>query len=572
MTEPTTVPDLVWRTLLAAPDRVRLQWRDPSVRELSARSMMQIVSGWSQGLAGIGVRPGDRIGILAPSSAQWLLFDLSALCAGAVTVPLFANVSKDNLAWQIQDSAMGWILVDSSQQELIRSVTRPGVVILVLQELEAQLASPPDELATGAMLSQRRASDPATLIYTSGSTGRPKGVLLDHRALHAQVRGAQRRYPTDPSRDSAVSCLPLSHIFERVVAYFHLANGYPLAVASDVQAVGEDLKVFRPTIFTVVPRLLEKMLLKVEAQVESASGVRRRIGRIALKQARTPAHFASAIFDPILDKMAWSKVRSALGGRLRLVVCGGAALPTRLETSFNRMGIPVFNGYGMTENGPVISANTPEHHKPGSVGRPFPDVEVKIAPDGEILVKSNSVLREYWRQPEETKKVLTDDGWLLTGDLGHIDADGYVFITGRKKDLCKTAGGKYVAPSPLEEALANHPLIEHAVVCADGRKFVSAILSLDQTSLRTWILARGLAIPADPTDPPAELRQELSIWVDQINSRRDEWEKIRRWILARTPFSIEGAELTPTLKVRRQLVLDKYRLELDGLYAEGHAG
>ncbi|MBK8802513.1 MAG: long-chain fatty acid--CoA ligase [Fibrobacteres bacterium] len=571
MSEPNTVPDLVWRTLLAAPDRVRLQWREPSVQRKTARDVAQTVSAWSRGLVRDGVQPGDRIGILAPSSAHWLMFDLAALCARAVTVPLFANVSRENLLWQIRDSGMRWILVDSSQLDLIQSLEITAVKILVLQELDHRLSVGADSDGNAFDPSKVKPEDHATLIYTSGSTGRPKGVLLDHRALYFQVRGAQTRYPTDPVRDSAASCLPLSHVFERIVAYFHLANGYALAVATDVQKVGEDLKEFQPTIFTAVPRLLEKMLLRVRSQVEAASPIRRRLGRLALSQAAAPAHAFSPLLDPILDRVAWSKVRSALGGKLRMVVCGGAALPLSLEASFNRMGIPVYNGYGMTENGPVISANTPDHARPGSVGLPFPAVEVRIASDGEILVRSESILREYWNQPEETRKIRTEDGWLFTGDLGRIDSDGYIFITGRKKDLCKTAGGKYVAPSPLEESLASHPLIEHAVICADGRKFVSAVLSLDQAAFPTWARARGLDPAIASATPPPALAFEIDSWVAEVNSRLDEWEKIRKWILTRAPLTIEGNELTPTLKVRRQAVLDKYRPELDGLYVEGEA-
>ncbi|HNY32046.1 MAG TPA: AMP-binding protein [Fibrobacteria bacterium] len=568
MSEPKTVPDLVWRTLLEAPERVRLQWRTPSIQTLTSREVARIVSRWSAALISDGLRPGERIGILAPSSAHWLLFDLAALLAGAVTVPLFANVSLDNLAWQIQDSGMERILVDASQLELIHSLDLPFLRPLVLQDLVASVetATGPDPVVDPLRL---RPEDSATLIYTSGSTGRPKGVLLDHRALFSQVRGAQTRYPVHPTEDSAVSCLPLSHVFERIVAYFHLANGYPLAIATDVQAVGEDLATFRPTIFTAVPRLLEKMLLRVRSQVELAGPVRRRVGKLALEQAANPPHVLSPALDPVLDRVVWSKVRSALGGHLRLVVCGGAPLPTYLESSFNRMGIPVFNGYGMTENGPVIAANTPEHHRAGSVGRPFPEVQVRTAADGELQVFSPSVLREYWNRPDETAKVLTSDGWLATGDLGRIDADGYVYITGRKKDLCKTAGGKYVAPTPIEEALTGHSLVEHAVVCADDRKFVSAILFPDRLTLADWLRRNGLPSTLDPAAPPPELVGELDAWVARVNSGLNEWEKVRRWILATAPLTIEGGGLTPTHKVRRQAVLDKYRRELDSLYVEG---
>ncbi|HOX52655.1 MAG TPA: AMP-dependent synthetase/ligase [Fibrobacteria bacterium] len=571
MSEPTTVPDLVWRTLVEAPDRVRLQWRDPSIHRRTGREVAHIVACWTRTLVSGGLRPGDRVGILAPSSARWLMFDLAALLAGAVTVPLFANVSRENLAWQIQDSGMGSILVEASQLDLLRSLDLPELRILILEDLVASAEA--SEGPTPSVDPERiQPGDFATLIYTSGSTGRPKGVLLDHRALFSQVRGAQMRYPAHPTEDSAVSCLPLSHVFERIVAYFHLANGYALAVSNDVQKVGDDLATFRPTILTAVPRLLEKMLLRVRSQVESARGVRRLLGRLALSQAAASRHFLSPALDPFLDRLVWSKVRSGLGGRLRLVVCGGAPLPASLETSFNRIGIPVYNGYGMTENGPVIAANTPEHHRAGSVGRPFPEVQVRVEADGELQVLSPSILREYWNRPEETAKVRTADGWLSTGDLGWIDADGYVYITGRKKDLCKTAGGKYVAPTPIEDALTGHSLVEHAVVCADDRKFVSAILSLDRLTLADWCHRNEFPSSLDLSAPPPGLVSELDAWVARVNEGLDEWEKVRRWILATAPLTIEGGGLTPTLKVRRQAILDKYRQELDALYEAGSRG
>lgn len=490
---------------------------------------------------------------------------------------MFSNLSPENLAWEIGDCAPRMILVQDQAQHLqVAPHLAPDVRLASVEPVEgipslADLGSRiPDDPAAWL---EREAEpiDPAqaaTIIYTSGSTGRPKGVVLSHAAIRFQVDAAQRRYPSDPQADLGLSCLPMAHIFERLVAYFHLANGYPLAISRDVQKVGEDLKVFRPTIMAVVPRLLEKMLAKIEVGVETTGPVKKWIGRAALGEARRKPHplskWATAVFEPL----AWSKIRAGLGGRLRLVVSGGAPLFPDVEVTLNRIGIPVFQGYGMTEMSPVIAANFPGANKVGSVGLPFPGIDVRIAEDDEVLVRGPSQLSGFWNDPEGLSKVLTDDGWLRTGDLGRLDPEGFLFLTGRKKDLCKSAGGKYVAPAPIEDAVAQHPWIEHAVVCADDRKFVSVLLSMNVPALREHLARSGsIHTPSDYVTTPA-FHAEIDRHILRVNQGLNEWEKVRRWIAASSPFGIDTGELTPTLKVRRSVVLQRYHARFEALYAK----
>ena len=567
---------MVLDSMTLVPTRKRLLWRDGDhMRSLDGTEFLAKASSIAQSLAARGISRGDRVGIIAPSGPEWLLFDIAALSLGAITVPLFANVSRENLSWQIHDSGMNLLLAgDATQVRLVRDCAQGPLSVATLAGADETGASPWEDLLSPApdldgfrrSVAKVAPDDLATIIYTSGSTGRPKGVMLDHGAMLFQIAGAVQRFPMDANRDLALSCLPFAHIFERIVTYFHLRIGYPLAIARDVQAVGEDLKIFRPTIFTVVPRLLEKMLLRIETQARSTRGIKLAIARAALDEAGREKGVLSPLVSPILDLLAWRRVRAALGGRLRIVVCGGAALPRPVELRFRRMGMPILEGYGLTENGPVVSANGPGLSRPGSVGLPFPGVETWLQEDGELWVRSRSVLRGYWNRPEETAQALSEGGWLRTGDLARIDPDGYVFLVGRKKDLCKTAGGKYVAPAPIEEALAAHELVEHAVVSADGRKFVSVVLAPDFMALRRRAEALGNGTSESAILSSPEFVAEIQAHVESVNAHLDEWAKVRRWTVSPHPFSIETGEITPTLKVRRAEVLQRFQTVLDALY------
>jgi long-chain acyl-CoA synthetase len=576
MSDATSLPGLVLDSMSRDPSRKRILWRDAdSVDSLDGDQFLAKASSLARGLARLGVAFGDRVGILAPSSPEWLLFDVAALSLGAVTVPLFANVSKENLSWQIQNSGMKILLAqDRTQALLARSCSGASLRIVALADAGAGDSIAWDDLASEAPeldgfrrnAARIRPDDLATIIYTSGSTGRPKGVVLDHGAMLFQIAGATVRFPLEAEGNLALSCLPFAHVFERIVTYFHLRNGYPLAIAKDVQAVGEDLKVFRPTIFTVVPRLLEKMLDRIEIQARAARGIKLAIARAALREADREPGPLSPIIAPVLDLLAWRRVRAALGGRLKLIVSGGAALPRSVELRMRRMGLPIMEGYGLTEHGPVVSANGLSENRPGSVGRSFPGVETRLQEDGELWVRSRAVFRGYWNRPEESALAHAEDGWLRTGDLARIDDDGYLFLVGRKKDLCKTAGGKYVAPVPIEEALASHELVEHAVVCADGRKFVSAVLAPDFAALRRRAAAAGQSATESDILASPEFAAEIQAHVFAVNARLDEWAKVRRWTVSPHPFRIETGEITPTMKVRRAEVLQRFSDALDAHY------
>ena len=573
MSEAQNLVELVLRSLDANASTFRLHWREENgTGTLDARTLVRTtasVAGW---LRAQGVVRGDRVGIACSPCPEWIVFDLAALSLGAITVPFFANLSPEHLAWELRDSGSKVVLCGDAAQSAQIQAAAPGTLPVVVSGAPAgevpweRLASHPADVEDfRRSVAEILDTNIATIIYTSGSTGRPKGVVLDHGGMVAQVEAARIAFPADPTADFGLSCLPLAHVFERIVTYFHLASGHPLAISRDVQQVSLDLLAFRPTIFTVVPRLLEKLLAKVDAQVDAARGIRRWIGRAARRESERERHALSPLLEPIFDALVWAKVRKAMGERLRLVVSGGAALPSVVEIRMRRMGLPILEGYGLTEHSPVVAVNTPAASRPGTVGRLFHGVEARTESDSELLVRSRSVFKGYWNRPEETAEAIGPDGWLRTGDLASIDADGFLKLVGRKKDLCKTAGGKYVAPTPIEEALARHPLVEHAVVCADGRKFVSAVLALDPQALQ----ARARAAGSDPVHAASstEVELELSEHVRAVNASLDEWEKVRRWVVSPLPFTIEGGELTPTLKVRRSLVLSRHSAALDALYA-----
>lgn len=557
------------------PSRPRLFWRDgPDVRSWTGEQFLTHAAAIAQNLSERGLADNDRIGIYATSGPQWLAFDVAALALGAVTVPFFSNASVENIAWQIRDSGLGRMLVGTAEQaRQIRGIA-PDLEIHSLAGADDAGSLPWEDLLAAApdpegFLHRIREIEPdhlATIIYTSGSTGRPKGVALEHGAMLFQVEGAVERFPTDPVSDFALSCLPFAHVFERIIAYFHLRSGHRFAISQDVKALSDDLQAFRPSILTVVPRLLEKILDNVEAQASRNRGPKLSIARAALAEADREPGPLSPLVSPLWDFLVWRHVREGLGGKLKLVVCGGAALPPRVERRLRRMGVPVQEGYGLTEHGPVIAANTLAQHRPGSVGKLFPGIQARLAPDGELQVRSRSVMRGYWNLPEETARTVDPDGWLRTGDLARFDPDGFLHLVGRKKDLCKTTGGKYVASAPIEDALCAHPLLEHAVVCADDRKFVSAVLCPDFSALRSWAETRGPESTESAILGSAEFAQEISGHVQSVNEHLNEWEKIRRWIVSPHAFSVESGELTPTLKVRRSEVLHRFERALDDLY------
>lgn len=571
------VPDILLQTLERHPREDCLVWKaDGRWREMSTREALRAALEIAAGLKRLGVQPGERVGILVPSSVHWFLFDLGVQFARAVAVPLFDNLSAEHFRFETEDSGLVAVLVaDAAQRSMVVEGCRPGTRIVTLEQGDPEGATSLATLREGhsaevlaeipRALDALRADDLATLIYTSGSTGRPKGVEITHGALAFQVAAVFDRYPLDPARDVSLTCLPLAHVFERMVVLYHLAAGVRLVFAESVQTVGESLREQSPTVVTVVPRLLEKILERIELGAREARGFRRVLVGLALREAAKPAAWHRIPARALFDVLVYRRIRAMMGGKLRLVVAGGAALGGRTERVFAAFGVPVYQGYGLTEHAPVISANFPGKRRTGSVGLPFPGVEVRLADDGEVLARSPSVLRGYWKRPEETAAVKDAEGWLHTGDLGRIDAEGFLFLTGRKKDLCKTANGKYVATGPIEERLATHKGLEHAVVCADGRKFVSALVTPDLAAIRRRMVEKGFA-GSEREFLEGPLRESVGRHVEAINARLDSWTRIRKWEFVE-PFTIDGGELTPTMKVRRDAVFARHARLVERFYA-----
>lgn len=563
-------------------------------RTISSDMFLRSVRHAGECLIELGLKPGDKVGICAESSPFWLMADFAALGAGAITVPLFPNAARDTLRHQIKDSGMRYLFVGTGElRDLFQPLCGDAVHILVLSprlvhngEAHDEKAYPTDSTTVAAAQPavadataapspwdiRARAvlpEDTATLIYTSGSTGHPKGVELTHANLVSQVQAARLRFPLDPEKDSALSFLPLSHVFERMVSYFYLASGVSLHFAEEPKLAGENLRELSPTLLTVVPRFLEKAHDRILTNAQRG-GLAGKLAQAAIHRAFEKAEgTAHTVLDRVYERLVYKRIRARMGGRLRLVISGSAPLDPRLCRFFLNVGLEVYEGYGLTESAPVLSVNYPGHRKLGTVGRAFPGVELQVAPDGEILARGPNMMCGYYGQPEATRESLDEKGWLHTGDLGRLDNDGYLTITGRKKELFKTAGGKYVAPLPIEHALAAHKLVESAVVIAEGRPYATVLIFPDLDELVAWrdelseVDATAVAGAFLRSKPVLERYAAI---VAGVNEGASSWEHIQKFALADSPPTIEGGELTPTLKIRRHAVEAKYAAKIEAMY------
>ena len=537
----------------------------------------------SAGLVELGLKPGQKVGIVADPSPFWLMMDLAILGAGAVSVPMFSNISRDNLTFEIEDSGMRFLFVGSVEQydamkpffgKLEKIIAMPagmddGKVISfqALQDMGTKrIAAHPGEyvrLSEGI-----NEQDTATLIYTSGSTGTPKGVTLTHRNLVSQIQAAAKRFPLDPKGDKILSCLPLAHVFERMVGYYYFYTGSSIYFAEDIKKVGDNLRELHPTVITMVPRLLEKVHAKFQANLEMATGFKKTLGMKAWNRAHSKVPGSKETFmDRIYDSLVYKKMRVGLGGSLRIAISGSAPLDPALAAFLINIGIPIYEGYGLTEASPVISCNYPGHRKLGTVGLAFPGVEVKIADDGEILARGPNIMKGYHNKPVETTDVIDRMGWLHTGDLGHIDNENFIKITGRKKELFKTANGKYVAPVPIEQAIAGNKLADMVMVVAEGKPFTTCLIFPDFENLKAVKQELG----AEGAETGGFLdgktaRDYVQKTIDEVNAKLNHWEQVQKFQIIKTPISIDTGELTPTMKIRRHVVMEKCRAEIDSMY------
>ncbi len=600
MTEPDvkTLADLPFHVSGRFPKPVLLQrCRADGTDDLSSRELFDRVRDFSLGLSDFGIRPGDRVALVSESRPEWTIADLAILTAGAITVPVYPTLTAGQMQGILADSGARLVIVsDEAQATKLRSVRRTlsaieAVVVIDAADdgkaagelpFAAMAARGHTRLMTEDGLGRRYREeaagiDPdavATIIYTSGTTGEPKGVMLTHTNILSNIQ-ASRQVISMTSDDTALSFLPLSHSFERAIMYLYLYEGVTVAFAESLETIGRDLQAIAPTIMTGVPRVYEKVQARVLESVAQAPAVRRKIFEWALAVGRARTSLESAgrrvpwhvrVQDRLADRLVFAKIRARTGGRLRLIVSGAAALGRAPAEFFRAVGMPIVEGYGLTETAPVLSINPPEAIRIGTVGKAIPGVELTLAPDGELLARGPNIMTGYYGKPEATAEVIRD-GWFHTGDIGEIDADGYVTITDRKKDLLVTSGGKNVAPQPIEARLKTSPLVAEAVLLGDGRRFVAALLLPDRARLEEHLRRAGSPVETlDRLVARDDVRALFQGVIDEVNQELASFEQVKRFEVLPVELSIAGGELTPTMKVRRRVVAARWQDTIDALY------
>jgi long-chain acyl-CoA synthetase len=565
-------------------------------RGVSSRELRTAVEETSMGLCTLGVARGERVAILSENRPEWAIADLATLCAGAADVPVYATLLPAQVAYILKDSGVRVAFVSTpalaakiaevrSQvphlEHVVRFAPDPLPHTISLDELRARGR---EALARDGDAVRRRAAavggdDLATLIYTSGTTGEPKGVMLTHTNLVSNVLGAQKAIPSVGADDVALSFLPLSHSFERTAGYYFMLHvGAAIAYAESVEKVPENMQEVRPTLMCSVPRLYEKMYARVNEKVAADPPLRQSIFRWAMgvggeafrhRVARTEPGAGLKLRLALADRLVFSKIKARTGGRLRLFVSGGAPLAREIAEFFGAAGLLVCEGYGLTETSPVITCNRPDRLKPGTVGLPLEGIEVRIAEDGEILTRGPHVMKGYYNRPEATAETIDASGWLHTGDIGHLDPDGFLVITDRKKDLIVTSGGKNIAPQPIENRLKTNRFFAEVVMIGDKRNFPSALVVPNFEALEAWARGRGLPVgdrAALVARPEVEAHY-LSL-VGELTLDLAQYEKIKKVAVLATEFSQETGELTPTLKVKRRVIAERYRDVIDRLYRD----
>ena len=547
------------------------------------------------GLAALGIKPGDRIALLSENRPEWSIADLAILSLGAINVPIYTTQAVDQIRYILTDSGTRAIFVsnkklfkhakealvgldflekiiffDASAAEGIERSTT-----LELLEKSGQERSINKPAAFGAYLKAIRSDDLATIIYTSGTTGEPKGVMLTHANFVSNVLATTSGLPIS-STDIALSVLPLSHIFERTGFYIFCYSGVSVYYTASFDQVAENLREVRPTVMTAVPRLFEKVYHKIVKKGFSQKGWKRRVFVRSLEVGQRYAEAkdkgklvgpALALQQKMANKLVFSKWREGVGGRLRYFVSGGAPLSPALSYAFLAAGIPILQGYGATETC-IVSANRPDNNQVGSVGLPFAGIEVNIADDGEILLRGPNVMRGYYGHPEETASVLQDE-WFATGDVGHIDKEGHLYITDRKKDLFKLSNGKYVAPQQIESLLKQSEYVSQVVVVGAGRKQPAALIVPEWEAVRQALSANHEEFPADRVvlaQFPAAIKLVQGD-VALLTRELADYERIRRIALLPEEFTIDRGELTPTLKVKRRVIDQKFGQLIEELYS-----
>jgi long-chain acyl-CoA synthetase len=590
----TTLTQLLANTVKSYPkDGLLLYKKGGQYVPISTQEFGARIERLCLGLHALGFRAGDKLCLLSENRPEWTMMDFATLCAGGLTVPIYTTLVSDQVRYIIDDSDAKVVVVSNPDHwkkiEPLRSglnkVTHYIMIdgpapagVLSFEDLEekGRSAGAAEPGLFDELTARVKPDHEASLIYTSGTTGVPKGVILTHGNFLSNVK-AVRQVIEFTEKDVCLSFLPLSHVFERMVTFTYIYAGCTVGYAESVEAVAQNLLEVRPHIMVSVPRVFEKIYTKVMDQVLASPAPRRKIFFWALKVGRKyaarklagqPIPAGLRFKRAIAHKLVFSKIIARTGGRVRFFVSGAAPLSKEIAEFFYAMGLVILEGYGLTETSPALSVNTFENLKFGTVGKPIPGVEIRIAPDGEILARGPNVMKGYYKKDAETREVM-EGGWFHTGDIGHLDEDGFVVITDRKKDLIVTSGGKNVAPQPIENLLRMSPYIANAVVIGDRRRFVSALIVPEFEKLETY--ARAQSIPFGNRDElvrDGRIIDFIQAEVDRATPLLASYERVKKFILLGRDFEIEQGEITPSLKVRRTIVEGKYQDLIESMYTD----
>ncbi len=575
------------RLLETDPDRViAVERQGDDLAERTARQIADQVRAAAKGLVACGVEPGDRVALMSHTRLEWMIADLAIMTAGAVTVPVYETSSAEQLDWILQDSGAVVAIVESDDLRALHDSVRDQAPscreVFTIETIDgiaglerlAELGAAVDDAEIDRRTAALGADDLATIIYTSGTTGRPKGCMLTHRNLCANVAQVVDAIGSEIGPgDRGLLFLPLAHSLTKGTLLFCLDIGVPTGFTADIAHLPDELAVVRPSVIAAVPRIFEKVHNSAHhrAHTTRKGPIFDRAESVAVRWSKQ-RHDATvkpwtAAEHWLYERLVYAKLRHALGGEMRLAFSGGGPLGERLTHFFDGAGVSIYEGYGLTETSPTLTINRPGAWRPGSVGRPVAGTTIRIADDGEILAKGPQVFGGYWRNPTATAEVFDDDGWFCTGDIGDIDDDGFVRITGRKKEILVTSAGKNVAPAPLEDRLRAHPLVSQAVVLGDQRPFISALVTIDEEAFTDWANEHGLE-RATVGDLVAsdELRAVVGVAVADANTSVSRAESIREFVILPRDLTIEDGELTPTLKVRRAVVLARYEAAIGSIY------
>lgn len=581
--EGVTLPELVQQSFTTFRSSGAFFYRrGDGFSALSSEHFLETIRRFAFGLRALGLKRGDVVAIIAPSSPWWLMVDLAIMLAGGYSTAVFPKISKKNLKYQLKDSGCRFAYVDDPELWAFAQESCSSLKSVILRDVShaknSHYINFNDLLKRGDKLSldkpklynqlcaQLNPQDTATIIYTSGSTGDPKGVVLTHLNLCSQITAAIQRYPLDHSKDKALSALPLAHCFERTVVYTYFCQGVPIYFADDIQKLKEYLPIVQPTVMSMVPRILEKLYAKLCERITNSNRLIKTLGEWSIQIGHQDK--PSFINSLIADKLVFKKIRAGLGGQLKTIIVGGAALDEKLCRFFINAKIPVYQGYGLTETSPVLTANFPSHNVPGTVGPVFPGVQVEIRGDeNEIRCKGPNIMQGYHKLPEYSASRFDEQGWFCTGDTGKFDEQQNLVITGRLSEIFKTSTGKFVCPIPLEQALLKQPLIDAAMVIADGKSYVSALLFAEAEAFKhAFAEYQNCPECASAKDADHCILQTLQQHIDNINASLNDWEKIRVFRLITEEPTIESGLLTPTMKLCRGKVMEVHADLINSMY------